>query len=194
VSKQEKRRQVTCCDYVSHKHSRIPMAMIQQAAARRLGVQRLRQLYLRPADTICFNSRGFSNASGEKPRKRRRHRFDLSGDDVPSFQDFQQQVKVRSLFRSFLRLTKPTGEASAELRQQVRREFRSSKDLVDRWDIKRAVSEGSKRYKELSTMLQTSYTKLDGPKSESTVAPTESPWPWSCNSTPSPPLPAPKRR
>jgi hypothetical protein len=91
-----------------------------------------------------------------KPPKRRRRRTAFGADGVaaiPSFEEFQQQVAIRTLYRQFLRLVKPLKDSSPEIGPQIRREFRVS--AVDSWQAKRALSEGGRRYKELAAMLGT---------------------------------------
>jgi hypothetical protein len=89
-----------------------------------------------------------------KPRRSRRRRTAFGADsvaDIPSFEEFQQQVAVRSQYRQFLRLVRPLRDSSPEIGPQIRREFRVS--AVDSWQTKRALSEGGRRYKELAAML-----------------------------------------
>ena len=95
---------------------------------------------------------------------------------IPSFRDFQLQVQVRNLYRKFLRLTYTTHQQ--ELRQQVCREFRAtaSKQSSPSWQIKREISEGNKRYKELQAMLSTvplAGSRVD-PKQQAEIVQ----WPW----------------
>jgi hypothetical protein len=85
-------------------------------------------------------------------RKRRRHRFQV--DNIPSFQDFQQQQRTRGLYRQFLRLVWDTPQRKDFL-SQIRHEFQNV-TVGDDWQRKRALSEGSRRLKELSAMLGTS--------------------------------------
>jgi hypothetical protein len=88
----------------------------------------------------------------KKPkRRRRRTAFGDSVADIPSFEEFQQQVAIRTLYRQFLRLVRPLRDSSPEIGPQIRREFRVS--AVDSWQAKRALSEGGRRYKELAAML-----------------------------------------
>jgi hypothetical protein len=121
-------------------------------------------------------------------RKRRRHRFQV--DSIPSFQDFQQQQRTRGLYRQFLRLVWGTSQQKDFL-SQIRHEFRNVV-VGDDWQRKRALSEGSRRLKELSAMLGTSVAAQksirdggDGrddhsPGETSTSAPpsTSELWPW----------------
>ena len=93
-----------------------------------------------------------------RSRKRHRHRFTNVTDDIPSFQEFQQQQQVRSLYRKFTRLVvrqtpaavRPQG-TSSDLQRQIRHEFRLP--AQDSWHVKRSMSEGNRRYKELASML-----------------------------------------
>jgi hypothetical protein len=138
-----------------------------------------------------FSSSENDKASSSPPRKRKRHRFSVNTDDIPSFQDFQQHVKVRSLYRQFLRLTGPinSGQASAELRVQIRREFRATSSTADKWDIKRAMSEASRRYKDLSAMLQSVPSRKTTATTDETS--TASLWPWQTDSQADHPPPRP---
>eukprot|EP00977_Amphora_coffeiformis_P012167 scaffold2992_cov214-Amphora_coffeaeformis.AAC.49 len=129
-------------------------------------------------------------------RRRRRHNFDL--DQVPSFEAFQQQQNIRALYRSFLRLA--YGSSSRhELVQQVRREFRQGVPLDDPWALKRAISDGGKRYKELSAMLSSvpGSSKNAPPASQETQKASKksssSAWPWQGGKSPGKPLAFPKR-
>jgi hypothetical protein len=90
---------------------------------------------------------------GAKPkRRRRRTAFGADGvANIPSFEEFQQQVAIRTLYRQFLRLVRPLRDSSPEIGPQIRREFRVT--AVDSWQAKRALSEGGRRYKELAAML-----------------------------------------
>lgn len=129
---------------------------------------RNRRVFL--SSSLQPNEAGASAGSAGNPRRRKRHRFNLNTDEVPSFQDFQQNFQIRSLFRKFLRLVGPTKSANGsqtdridpsessrssfyELRLQVRREFKAIPKTADRWDVKRAISDGNKRYKELTAMF-----------------------------------------
>jgi hypothetical protein len=121
-------------------------------------------------------------------RKRRRHRFQV--DSIPSFQDFQQQKRTRGLYRQFLRLVWGTSQRMDFL-SQIRHEFRNVA-VVDDWQRRRALSEGSRRLKDLSAMLSTSVAaqksiRDDGdarddhsPGETSTSVPpsTSELWPW----------------
>ena len=93
---------------------------------------------------------------------------------MPSFHDFQRQQKVKSLYRSFLRLAYQT-PSPQDLLSQIRPEFRQS-NVATEWDRKRALSEGQKRYKELSAMLGSSVRSTK--KEEVPEAPPTSAWPW----------------
>ena len=105
--------------------------------------------------------------------KRRRHRFFQDNDDdgntskLLSLKDFQQQAQVRNLYRQYLRLIPPS---STELFHQVRHEFRSSNHS----DLARALSEGRRRFKDLSAMLST----VGASKAANTSSIPSSVWPW----------------
>jgi hypothetical protein len=94
-----------------------------------------------------------SGPDAPKPkRRRRRTAFGADGvASIPSFEEFQQQVAIRTLYRQFLRLVRPLKDSSPEIGPQIRREFRVT--AVDSWQAKRALSEGGRRYKELAAML-----------------------------------------
>ena len=109
-----------------------------------------------------------------KRTRRKRHVFRTS--EIPSFHDFQQQTQIRSLYRKFLRLC-PTD--SSQLKTQIEREFRVT--VTESWQIKRALSEGTRRYKELSTMLSTTTTTRSSTTTatpSSTPKPAATVWPW----------------
>lgn len=147
------------------------------------------------------------STASTKPRRRRRHNFDLH--QVPSFQAFQQQQQIRSLYRQFLRLAY-NSSAKDELVAQIRREFRqvSSSDDNDPWALKRALSEGGRRYKELSAMLgsvpstggrqqeteqEDNVDSSNSYKSNQSTKPS-APWPWQGNkNSGGKPLSFPKR-
>ena len=150
---------------------------------------------------VSFSSKNHQGSDDEdvtvvsKNRNRRRHRFGRA-DEIPSFRDFQKQMQVRSLYRQFTRLVRtssPTASSNGpELQGQIRREFRLPQQ--DSWHIQRALSEGGRRYKELSAMLgnsvkrnrQTTATPIDSSQptyanSSSSNAPPASitsKWPW----------------
>jgi hypothetical protein len=148
-------------------------------------------LELQPAASARFLS-AFSQAQPpapeeenqcEKPEpsrrnssRRQRHTFlrssstDLDLDIVPSFAEFQQQVRVKSMYRQYLRLIyqkflvvsstnddKSSSTAGRdEMIAQVRQEFKkqsNNNSSMSAWGVKRAMSEGSRRFKELSSML-----------------------------------------
>jgi Complex 1 protein (LYR family) len=121
---------------------------------------------------------------------RRRHRFGGSTDQIPSFRDFQLKVQIWSLYRQFTRLVfRSTSDKQSrnELQSKIRHEFRLAQS--DHWHIQRALSEGSRRYKELSAMLGNSVKLVNNTTSISTTTPvvvespappvaTTSAWPW----------------
>jgi hypothetical protein len=133
-------------------------------------------------------------ADETKPRRRRRRTaFGADSiDAIPSFQEFQQQQAVRVQYRQFLRLVRPVKVSSPELAPQIRREFRNSQAADgDSWNIKRALSEGTRRYKELSAMLGNQTKVIESSKKnpndndDSTTnnhphqqAKSQSAWPW----------------
>jgi hypothetical protein len=97
---------------------------------------------------------GAASDDPEKQPRRRRRRTSFGADSIdsiPSFQDFQQQQAVRNQYRQFMRLVRPLA-ASPDLKQQIRREFRHTA-ATDSWQVKRALSEGNRRFKDLSAML-----------------------------------------
>jgi hypothetical protein len=120
-------------------------------------------------------------------RRRSRHKFDL--EEVPSFEAFQQQQQTRALYRQFMRLAYGT-TSRGELVVQIRHEFKQAAGSDDPWAVKRAFSEGGRRYKELAAMLSSvPSTKSSKPASPSKASPT---WPWQTGKQ-GPPLPFPKR-
>lgn len=137
------------------------------------------------------------NTKTTRPRRRRRrHNFDV--DQVPSFEAFQQQQNIRALYRSFLRLAYGTA-ARDELVSQIRREFRHAAPADgDPWAVKRALSDGGKRYKELAAMLSSvpgktvSAASPNDDDDDDTTPPSPS-WPWQSGTPPSKPLAFPKR-
>jgi hypothetical protein len=149
---------------------------------------------------------GESTATTDRttPRKRRRHRFHV--DSIPSFQDFQQQQRARSLYRQYLRLIWPTSQRGDFL-VQVRHEFRIA-PADDDWQRKRALSEGSRRLKELGAMLGSSIVSrkarddnsADDHESNARGQPpvhasTSKQWPWQRqeDALPSRPIPFPPK-
>jgi len=131
-------------------------------------------------------------------RKRHRHRFNTISEDIPSFQEFQQQQQIRSLYRKFTRLVfQKASSTGKDLQSQIRREFRLPQQ--DSWHIKRSVSEGNRRYKELSAMLGTSVKPNDQPTTSAPASATGN-WPWNNKSStnnsgdrPQRPLPFPPK-
>jgi hypothetical protein len=130
-----------------------------------------------------------SSATGAQPTpdppRRRRHRFG-NVDNLPSFAEFQQQQKVRKLYRDFVRLayTSVTDRrAQKDMVRQIRHEFKTTSATTDAWNTKRAVSEGTRRYKDVAAMLGTSsnqrHPQSASPNDESYAVPTRtSQWPW----------------
>ena len=120
---------------------------------------RFLDLSKQPALLVSF-PRSFTSSSSEDSvdnqepntlrRRRRRHNFNLQ--QIPSFEVFQQQQNIRSLYRQFLRLSYRSS-SKEDLTFQIRREFRQVVPSDDPWALKRALSEGGRRYKELSAML-----------------------------------------
>lgn len=140
-----------------------------------------------PEEEAVTGTKQQEAVSSPSPRRRRhRHRFNNFTEDIPSFQAFQQQQQVRSLYRKFTRLVNQnaSGSSRADLQNQIRREFRLPQ--ADSWHIKRSVSEGNRRYKELAAMLGNSVT--DGkntatnnatrPSASVPVSSTSVDWPW----------------
>ncbi|GKY99014.1 hypothetical protein MPSEU_000857100 [Mayamaea pseudoterrestris] len=165
--------------------------------------------YLKETLKSMLAARSFSSQpiNGDSPppsprsRRRRRHSFDLSVDDIPSFQDFQHQIKVRALYRQYLRTISPLGIHSVdqrmELLQQIRHEFRKQRLTSDSFANsqaeaqKRAISEGTRRLKELGAMLGTTVPvkkalmaaveEAGGPnvnQLQPDITIPENPWPW----------------
>jgi hypothetical protein len=140
----------------------------------------------------------------QRKRRRKRHNFDLQA--VPSFAAFQQEQSIRTLYRQFMRLAyrrqdkdddNSNKRKHDDLVLQIRREFRhvSISTNDDPWATKRALSEGHRRYKELTAMLSsvpggTKGSGRDSNASSSTLdednvssiprkEPSSSPvWPW----------------
>ena len=120
------------------------------------------------ATQSCHNSNKDDEPASGRQRRRRRHNFDVTS--VPSFQEFQQQQQVRQLYRKFWRVTSPLAPANRdELRQQVRHEFRRNLQVSSSWDRKRALSEGSRRLKEISAMLGSSVKSATNEEAESSL-------------------------
>lgn len=151
---------------------------------------------------------------GGRRRKRHRHRFNNFTDEIPSFQEFQQQQQVRSLYRKFTRLVFQKAAASTriDLQRQIRHEFRLHQS--DAWHVKRSLSEGNRRYKELTAMLGSSVVSANNNNTSSSdnqsALPTEASvpasstgnWPWNrpssshngdTNGTRKRPLPFPRK-
>lgn len=133
--------------------------------------------------TIRFHSSSSddNDASSDHPppSRRRRHSFT---DSIPSFQEFQKITQIKSLYRKFVRLS----TAQPEILTSIRREFRI--EQPDSWHVQRAISEGSRRYKELSSMMSTLSTRPSSSSQKSVV------WPWQRpQTTKQPPTPFPKK-
>lgn len=129
-------------------------------------------------------------------RQRKRHSFLRSPgrlENVPSFSDFQQQLRVKSLYRQYFRLIYQSlsrdDTSRKEMMSQVRDEFRAqSRSATSPWDAKRAISEGTKRFKELSSMMGNSVvtekpkTDDDGDENDGTSSRRTTTnvglWPW----------------
>ena len=131
-------------------------------------------------------------SSSPKARRRKRPNFD-NLDEVPSFQEFQQRTQVKSLYRQYLRTIAPLESTQrSEILQQVQQEFRkvqvtasvNDTDAASKrhWEVQRAVSEGTRRLKELGSMLGT-VVKIKPtnqgaePELQLPTVP-ENPWPW----------------
>jgi hypothetical protein len=149
-----------------------------------------------PRSFASSNDSALSPASPSRTRRRKRPAFD-NLDEVPSFQVFQQKTQVRSLYRQYLRTIAPLDAIQrVELLNQIQREFRklpmttTAATLTDasktHWEVQRALSEGTRRLKELGAMLGT-VVKVKSVDNETT--PDQSiltqvkevpanPWPW----------------
>jgi hypothetical protein len=166
--------------------------------AHRSGIQECvwrSRLYSASSSSAPLNNEEISLPKNAHTSQRRRHRFNFNTEEIPSFHDFQVKVKVRRLFRQFMRLSDPVSNPR-ELKEQIRREFRASggAGTIDSWHVKRALSEGTRRYKELSAMLSTMPTGKSS-SSPSTTSTTSTdmddvsnhseesiaPWPWQRN-------------
>ena len=151
-------------------------------------------LQWRPLSSLPTDGAGESASTMPKARRRRRHNFD-NLDEVPSFQVFQQRTQVRSLYRQYLRTIAPLDSMQrTEILQQIQHEFRKVKVTAtnnkqdkeaaskSHWEVQRALSEGTRRLKELGSMLGT-VVKIKPTNQEAEPAlqqPTvpENPWPW----------------
>lgn len=122
---------------------------------------------------------------GEQQQQTGRKRHVFRGrklENLPSFRDFQLQMQIRQLFRRYVRLvwqsstktrhdddvpgktasvkTDNTNSTSSnfgirrDIMATIKSEFRKTPN-TDSWEIKRALSEGNRRYKELDSMLST---------------------------------------
>ena len=157
---------------------------------------------------------GQEEVGGGARRKRHRHRFNNFTDEIPSFQEFQQQQQIRSLYRKFTRLVfQKAASTRIDLQRQIRHEFRLPQS--DALHVKRSMSEGNRRYKELTAMLgsavvsdpnkNNSLNSKDNesalPKDDSVPASATGNWPWNrpssnsgdANGTPPRPLPFPRK-
>jgi len=113
-----------------------------------------------PQVTLTTQTAAAATTSTRRPRKRHRHRFRTT-EEIPSFHEFQLQQRVRSLYRQFTRLVLTQQQsARRDLQNQIRREFRLPQQ--DQWHVKRSVSEGNRRFKELSAMLGSSLVPPSG--------------------------------
>ena len=129
------------------------------------------KFYARTSPRVCVSpprARFLSSSSSKrddvttKKATRRRHQF----GNIPSFRDFQQILQAKALYRKFMRISKHDDE----LRTSIRREFRNNHHPSD---LQRALSEGNRRFKELSAMMGTlSHIKQQQVPASSSV------WPW----------------
>jgi hypothetical protein len=181
--------------------------------------------------TTSSNSNNETNQSNNSTtittsKRRIRHTFRNNNtiDTIPSFRDFQQTIQIRTLYRQFIRLFKKTrhgtssdnnntntttnndttSTASKELKDQVRREFRQQH--TDNWSIKKALSEGTRRYEDLSAMIgmpstitlsdTTNDTNCDNNTEQLNDTKNNHKWPWDMSNTNNkipPPLRFPKK-
>jgi len=170
-------------------------ALISESSMQVSPMLSLRGSHLSPLSQKLFSSSSSSDnddvvVTKSPRRRRRRHNFDL--DRVPSFEAFQQQQNIRSLYRSFLRLAYGSSSRD-ELVKQVRHEFRQGASSDDPWTVKRAISDGGKRYKELSAMLSNVPGGKNEPNAQETKNRKSSTWPWQSGKLSSKPLSFPKR-
>jgi hypothetical protein len=140
------------------------------------------------SSTLPLDTAASSEPSPPHSRRRKRPSFD-NLDEIPSFQVFQQRTQVRSLYRQYLRTIAPLDVTQRhELLGQIQVEFRkipakpSNDASKSHWEVQRALSEGTRRLKELGSMLGT-VVKSKSPSTKeteqltSTTVP-ENPWPW----------------
>lgn len=134
-----------------------------------------------------------STDSFKPPTKKRRRRHDFGA--IPSFQEFQHQHKVKSLYRQYVRLIWRVPDRT-DLLSQVRHEFRHA-IVGDAWQMQRALSEGGRRLKELSAMLANTVRTSRGAADDGSTPPfsssTRPQWPWEHSPQHVPPLHVPRK-
>lgn len=126
-------------------------------------------------------------ARAAKRQRSRRRRHDFETETIPPFHEFLQQQSIRNMYRQFLRLIRPLPQRR-ELEAQIRHQFRMTVGS-DKWEIKRAMSEGSRRLKELSAMVSNSVgagkrsesveEKVDDTANHAPSSSSSAEWPWS---------------
>lgn len=135
---------------------------------------------LSPSIFLCLGPSSQRHCFSTK--KRKRHQFLVDQKNIPSFHDFQQNIQIRNLYRKFVRLDKKmastAGGSSSNILPQIRYEFRQP--LHDSFSIKRAISEGNRKYQELRGLVEVS---SDNDSAKRRIFPTskEMKWPWQKN-------------
>jgi Complex 1 protein (LYR family) len=82
-------------------------------------------------------------------RKNRRNRI-VDQANIPSYKEFVHRFTVLSLYRNFFKAIRSSMPHNQdELRNQVRKEFKSHQHDHDPFNIQRAVAEGKRRLQEL---------------------------------------------
>mmetsp|Transcript_131698 Transcript_131698/g.380921 ORF Transcript_131698/g.380921 Transcript_131698/m.380921 type:complete len:170 (+) Transcript_131698:193-702(+) len=119
-----------------------------------------------------------------KQRKRRRANSRLQqAGDIPSYKEFVHRFTVLSLYRSFLKEIKMMPHNQDDLREQVQKEFKSSKTVTDPFNVQRGIAEGKRRLAELQEFTG-SNNKYDGdswlntPDEEDKRGRVGTGWPW----------------
>ena len=128
--------------------------VIQRSCPRLLGSASLQILQ---ENFNCTRRMSFSSDAGAveveqqaTPRRRRRSttRFTAT-QDIPSYKEFIHRFTVLSLYRNYLKEIRRMPHNHNDLRDQVQREFKANKTVIDPFNVQRALAEGKRRFEEL---------------------------------------------
>jgi hypothetical protein len=73
----------------------------------------------------------------------------LENENIPSYKEFVHRFTVLQLYRNFFKCIRKMPHNQSELRNQLRREFKSLKADTNTFNIQRALTEGKRRLEEL---------------------------------------------